>query len=235
MPPALATVPCLRQQLLSSLLGLRPLGVLLGLLIGYVSLRLRGVYFAIFTLAMVWERVCLFASHVGTMERILQETIEHARSRCALRVWVEDGHLVIRGERKQEGELKEESYYRLETAYGTFERFIPLPEGFEEGEIEAADRMSAVGELRREFNAAAVVPLHAAFVPFVAEAILYAANAGESSRAYLVAEAPAGAKPEPGVYLPFVSKGFPACAKKFRRFIPSGGGSPRCRAHTAPA
>ena len=53
-------------------------------------------------------------------------------------VSVEDGYLVIRGERKQEGELKEEAYYRLETAYGTFERFIPLPEGFEEGEIEAA-------------------------------------------------------------------------------------------------
>jgi HSP20 family protein len=51
---------------------------------------------------------------------------------------VEDGHLVIRGERKQEGELKEEAYYRLETTYGTFERFIPLPEGFEEGKIEAA-------------------------------------------------------------------------------------------------
>ena len=55
-----------------------------------------------------------------------------------LTVSVEDGHLVIRGERKQEEELKEEAYYRLETAYGTFERFIPLPEGFEEGEIEAA-------------------------------------------------------------------------------------------------
>ena len=53
-------------------------------------------------------------------------------------VSVEDGYLVIRGERKQEGELKEEAYYRLETAYGTFERFIPLPEGFEEGEIRAA-------------------------------------------------------------------------------------------------
>ena len=55
-----------------------------------------------------------------------------------LTVSVEDGHLVISGERKQEGELKEDAYYRLETAYGTFERFIPLPEGFEEGEIEAA-------------------------------------------------------------------------------------------------
>ena len=52
-------------------------------------------------------------------------------------------------------------------------------------------------DLDRDWNE---FPLHAAFVPFVAEAILYAANAGESSRAYLVAEAPAGAKPEPGVY-----------------------------------
>jgi HSP20 family protein len=51
---------------------------------------------------------------------------------------VEDGYVVIRGERKQEEELKEEAYYRLETAYGTFERFVPLPEGFEEAEIEAA-------------------------------------------------------------------------------------------------
>lgn len=53
-------------------------------------------------------------------------------------VSVEDGYLVIRGERKQEGAVKEEAYYRLETAYGTFERFIPLPEGFEEAELEAA-------------------------------------------------------------------------------------------------
>jgi len=53
-------------------------------------------------------------------------------------VSVEDGYLVIRGERKQEGELKEEAYYRLETAYGTFERFITLSEGVEEGKIEAA-------------------------------------------------------------------------------------------------
>jgi len=47
------------------------------------------------------------------------------------------GYLVIRGERKQQGELKEEASDRLETAYGIFERFIPLPEGFEEREIEA--------------------------------------------------------------------------------------------------
>jgi HSP20 family protein len=53
-------------------------------------------------------------------------------------VTVEDGNLVIRGERKLVEEPKEEAYYRLETAYGTFERFIPLPEGFAEGQIQAA-------------------------------------------------------------------------------------------------
>jgi HSP20 family protein len=53
-------------------------------------------------------------------------------------VSVEDGQLAIRGERKQEGEPKEEAYYRLETVYGTFERFIPLPKGIEDAKIEAA-------------------------------------------------------------------------------------------------
>ena len=54
-----------------------------------------------------------------------------------IEVTIEDGYLVIRGERKREEQVTEEAYYRLEAAYGTFERFIPLPEGFEEHEIEA--------------------------------------------------------------------------------------------------
>jgi alkylation response protein AidB-like acyl-CoA dehydrogenase len=36
---------------------------------------------AIFTHAMDWERVCLFASHIGTMERVLEQAVEHARTR----------------------------------------------------------------------------------------------------------------------------------------------------------
>ena len=44
---------------------------------------------------------------------------------------------MIREEGRREEEVKE-AYYRLEAAYGTFERFIPLPEGFEEhAKIEA--------------------------------------------------------------------------------------------------
>jgi alkylation response protein AidB-like acyl-CoA dehydrogenase len=34
-----------------------------------------------FTHAMDWERICLFASHVGTMERLLEQSIKYARTR----------------------------------------------------------------------------------------------------------------------------------------------------------
>jgi hypothetical protein len=30
---------------------------------------------------MDWERICLFASHIGAMERLLEKSIEHARTR----------------------------------------------------------------------------------------------------------------------------------------------------------
>jgi alkylation response protein AidB-like acyl-CoA dehydrogenase len=36
---------------------------------------------AILSHSMEWERVCLFASHVGTMERLLEKSIEYARNR----------------------------------------------------------------------------------------------------------------------------------------------------------
>jgi alkylation response protein AidB-like acyl-CoA dehydrogenase len=35
----------------------------------------------VFTHAMDWERTCLFASHVGTMERLLEKAIQYANSR----------------------------------------------------------------------------------------------------------------------------------------------------------
>lgn len=35
----------------------------------------------VFTAAMDWERICLFASHVGTMERLLETSISYARTR----------------------------------------------------------------------------------------------------------------------------------------------------------
>ncbi|HSL67028.1 MAG TPA: Hsp20/alpha crystallin family protein, partial [Actinomycetota bacterium] len=44
-------------------------------------------------------------------------------------VKVEGGELVVRGERKQKEEVKDEAYYRMEASFGSFERRIPMPEG----------------------------------------------------------------------------------------------------------
>jgi HSP20 family protein len=50
---------------------------------------------------------------------------------------VHEGTLTIRGERRQEKEVKEEAYYRMETSYGAFERRIEVPEGVDETKITA--------------------------------------------------------------------------------------------------
>ena len=39
--------------------------------------------------------------------------------------------LTITGERKEEKEVKKEGYFRTERMYGSFERFVPLPDGAE--------------------------------------------------------------------------------------------------------
>ena len=44
-----------------------------------------------------------------------------------VKVSVEDGGLVIEGERKDEHEVEEEDFYRFERSYGSFHRRLPLP------------------------------------------------------------------------------------------------------------
>ena len=44
-----------------------------------------GAGSAVFTHSMDWERICLFASHIGAMERLLEKSIEYARTRTAVR------------------------------------------------------------------------------------------------------------------------------------------------------
>jgi len=44
-----------------------------------------------------------------------------------IQVSLENGVLVLRGEKKQEIEKKDEQYYRAERAYGTFVRSLRLP------------------------------------------------------------------------------------------------------------
>jgi HSP20 family protein len=54
-----------------------------------------------------------------------------------MEVFVEEGDLVIRGERKEEKEVKETDFYRMERSFGSFYRRLPLPEGVKAEEIKA--------------------------------------------------------------------------------------------------
>lgn len=53
-------------------------------------------------------------------------------------VSVSDGSLTVKGEKKTEKEIKEESYYSSERSYGSFYRSVPLPRGVDAGKIKAA-------------------------------------------------------------------------------------------------
>ena len=54
-----------------------------------------------------------------------------------VKVRVENGALVITGERHRKEEIQEEDYYRMESSYGIFTRQVPLPEGVDEDTITA--------------------------------------------------------------------------------------------------
>jgi alkylation response protein AidB-like acyl-CoA dehydrogenase len=40
-----------------------------------------GAGSTLFTKAMDWERTCLFAAHIGTLERLVERSVAHARTR----------------------------------------------------------------------------------------------------------------------------------------------------------
>jgi len=52
-------------------------------------------------------------------------------------VQIEDGDLVIKGERQSENESTEENYYRMERSFGSFYRRLPLPEGVQHDQVQA--------------------------------------------------------------------------------------------------
>ncbi|WP_035549408.1 Hsp20/alpha crystallin family protein [Burkholderia sp. 9120] len=61
--------------------------------------------------------------------KILRVTVElPGMERDDLTISVEDGALVLRGEKRQDVHSEEDGCYRLERAYGAFTRTIPMPE-----------------------------------------------------------------------------------------------------------
>lgn len=73
-------------------------------------------------------------------------------------VLLEDGDLVLRGERKETRETKEESYYRMERACGAFYRRIALPF---EADAKAIKAHFEDGVLRVEIKRPAEARTHA--------------------------------------------------------------------------
>lgn len=57
--------------------------------------------------------------------------------RVDVEITLDDDDLVIRGERQQQQEVKEDAYYRMERSYGTFYRRLPLPPGVQTDDIRA--------------------------------------------------------------------------------------------------
>lgn len=54
-----------------------------------------------------------------------------------LEISVEDGALIIKGEKKCEIEKEDKNYYRMERSYGTFARVVQLPAKVDEEKIQA--------------------------------------------------------------------------------------------------
>ena len=63
-----------------------------------------------------------------------------------INVDIEDGQIIIRGERQNSREQTEEGFYRTERSYGSFYRSIPLPEGTD-AEAAKADFRNGVLEI----------------------------------------------------------------------------------------
>lgn len=54
-----------------------------------------------------------------------------------IEILVQDGVLHLRGERRHQARTDGDDYFRVETAYGSFRRSIPLPEGFKPEDVRA--------------------------------------------------------------------------------------------------
>lgn len=69
---------------------------------------------------------------------VLRVTVElPGMERSEVQTTIEDGALVLRGEKRQDVENEENGCYRLERAYGAFMRSIPLPDGLDLDHVDA--------------------------------------------------------------------------------------------------
>jgi len=55
-----------------------------------------------------------------------------------VKITIEEGELIVSGERTKDKVYKEADYYRVERFYGTFERHFPIPKTIEEKAVKAS-------------------------------------------------------------------------------------------------
>jgi HSP20 family protein len=75
-------------------------------------------------------------------------------SKDDIQIELHDNRLTIRGERKREGEVKDEQYHRVERVYGRFERVFALPTAVDSERVQASFQ-DGVLELQLPKSAAA--------------------------------------------------------------------------------
>jgi HSP20 family protein len=84
-----------------------------------------------------------WAPEVEVFERDGQLVVRAALpglSKDDVQVELRDDAVILRGERRQEHEERDEGYYRSELSYGAFYREIPLPDGINADEATATFR-----------------------------------------------------------------------------------------------
>ncbi len=75
----------------------------------------------------------------GNQELVLKAELPEM-TKDDIELTVDNGTLTIRGERKFEGELKEEQFHRIERRYGTFSRSFSLPPAVDATKVSAEYR-----------------------------------------------------------------------------------------------
>jgi len=99
--------------------------------------RLMEDYFGRFPEKVGEEAWYPIADIKETSDEIIVSAEIPGMKKSDIKLTLSDNQLTIQGEKKMEKEEKNETYYRIERAYGKFKRVIPLPIEVEEAKVSA--------------------------------------------------------------------------------------------------